>query len=209
MSDMRAKYAILGVSIVAMAGIIGAISFASAISTYQISDVASTMTGHVTVSVADEFGNIKSYEQTDNLVTLEGRDCAIENLFGTIGATNICPTSVQTGTYDKIALGSNPAIVALADTKATPVQVAIATATGKVQTTVGPSQPITMTHTFTAVAGAPSALILRGGDTVAETMLYDGGTGGATDNMLARKDLSSVTVTTGDTVTITWLVTVT
>jgi len=208
MSDMRAKYVILGVSIIALAGIIGAVNFSSTISAYQVSDVASTMMGHVTIAVQDEFGNIKSYQQTDNLVTTEGRDCAIENLFGTLAA-NTCPVSVQAGTYRNVALGSNPAVVALADTRATPVQVAIAVADTVTQATVGATEVVTITKAFTAVAViGPNAVALENGDTVAETALYDGAVGGVTDNMLARKDLSSVTVVTGDTVTITWIITV-
>lgn len=208
MSDMRAKYAILGVCIVAIAGIFGAVNYSSTVSAYQISDIASTMSGHVTVAVTDEFGNIKSYQQTDNLVTLEGRDCAIDNLFAPT-AGNICPLVAPGEIFTNVALGSNAAVVALADTRATITQVAIAAADSVLQNTVGPSEVITIVKAFTAVGGGPTVGTLEGGDTVAETALYGGGTGGITDNMLARKDLSSVTVTTGDTVTITWIVTVT
>ena len=84
--------------------------FAIAIGTISLSDTSESffmvstvpqsqesvgMLGHVEYTVMDASGNIKSYIQTDNIVTEEGKDCVAQTMFdtgetvGTCGATTV------------------------------------------------------------------------------------------------------------------------
>ena len=55
--------------------------------------------GHVTIRHLDSEGNIKSYQQTDNVVTFTGKNCSANLIFGTGFANCASPT-----VFDDIAI---------------------------------------------------------------------------------------------------------
>lgn len=100
-----------------LVAIIGAIIAVGAISaTFAIGDTdnitkmsvnpiksAAGMIGHVTLTAYDEYGNIKAYRQTDNVITNQMDDCLTELAF-TVSSGQTC--SETAGMFNRVALGS-------------------------------------------------------------------------------------------------------
>jgi len=66
----------------------------------------SSIYGHLEVVLRDSDGNVKAYRQTDNVVTAEGKDCALEMLFAgadTAGG-DACPLVAWNLPFDSIEL---------------------------------------------------------------------------------------------------------
>ena len=99
MSDMRAGY-LVGTLIISLGLIFGLVAFAyTSTTSVELAAVNPfSVAGHVSMIVTDEYGNIKSYIQTDNRVTDTFKDCVLAEFFGG-GAT--C------GVMDFIAIGFN------------------------------------------------------------------------------------------------------
>ena len=99
MSDMRASY-VAGTLIISLGLIFGLVTFAYTPTTSVELAAFSpfTVTGHISMIVSDEFGNIKAYIQTDNKVTDTFKDCILDENFG---AGSAC------GTFNRVAIGFN------------------------------------------------------------------------------------------------------
>ncbi len=219
MGNKRAKYVLLGLTLAAVAGMFGTISMVQPLS-IQATDSTGLWLGHVIVEVKDLDGNIKYYGQTDNVVTEEGRDCAIANLFETGDGGN-CPSGaadISDKDFIWISLASNATDPVDTDTIAGYTgEVARETSTDpRAQTSTGGSETVTLVNTFTVTAGAGSA----GGDglgateTVGQTAIMDlASVGTATTNMFAVQNIlpdgNLFAFNVGDTLTITWVITVT
>ena len=205
MSDMRAKYALLGVTIVATLGILTA-SMVPAV-TSPTSNMGLLM-GHVSMVVTDGDGNIKHYFQSDNQVTKEGTDCAMLDIFqSTAGDT--CPLGLG---------GPGFSVIALCDTAQTPAstydkgdwttaacEVARAAATSNTFTALN---VVTLVKTFTVADDVGDSNILDDDESVRTTGLFDA-TGAGAGNLIAVFDLPATIsgLVDGDDLTITWAVT--
>ncbi len=66
------------------------------------------MLGHVEYTVRDASDNIKSYMQTDNIVTLEGKDCVSLAVFDSADSIGTCLT--PTNEFKYIAIGNFTAV---------------------------------------------------------------------------------------------------
>jgi len=62
------------------------------------------MLGHVEYTVRDASDNIKSYMQTDNIVTLEGKDCVAQGMFDSGETVGDCGSG--TNLFQYIAIGN-------------------------------------------------------------------------------------------------------
>lgn len=197
---MRAKYMLFGTIAFAF-GVIGAIYMTPAV-TAEVSDSIPMYLGHVEMMVTDANGNLKHYQQTDNVVTNKGLECAIKNLFGTgtTTGTPLCTVPSTTATFNNIALGDDGTTALVAQTGLIGNEVARDPA-DSADWSVANEQ---LTLVLACVTGTDCGL--ANGETVAETGLFDSPTDGA-GNMFARQGLNSITVVTGDTVTITWTIT--
>ena len=166
---------------------------------------SSPVYGHVTIVHKDPSGNILSYQQTDNIVTIEGKDCAIERLFGTSGAGDCKAGSINdlfnlvglvTGTEDP-TINSNATqangFVArdYSDSGLAPNTADSVTTTGATSS-VGAKMDIL--ETFTATDD---------GNNVDMSVLYNAGE----DALFAAKKFSAVVLNNGDTLTVTWTIT--
>ena len=211
MSDMRAKYALLGV-MVFIVGFVSAMYLTPSVSAMYLTPsltsteaIASTsfLLGHIEVTVFDANGNLKHYQQTDNIVTDSGNECALRNLFGTVTITNgpaECSDPNTTDTFRNIALGDSGVAATFAQDDIQGTQHGV-TAADTIEWDV-PTQKITMELECII----PECGVVAD-DVVAETAIYDGLTGKtSTDNMLARQALNSITVSAGDTLNITWTI---
>ena len=61
------------------------------------------MLGHVEYTVRDASDNIKSYMQTDNIVTEEGKDCVAQTMFDTAEGVGTCGATTE---FNYIAIGN-------------------------------------------------------------------------------------------------------
>jgi len=171
--------------------------------------------GHVTAIHSDSDGNILSYVQTDNLVANEGKDCMAELIFASAGGAN-CESAVS-AKYSTIALydgTSFPATmnVSLANGLLTnDVEEGSFTGLGFVQGTVtedtvatgddyvdGSGSITSITNTFTASTGVS-------GKNIDGAALLDDNS--PPQSVLAGQQFTAVSLTDGDTLAITWLIT--
>ena len=189
------KYVLAGIAIASLFGVY-AISSSTTVSTMATYDNVPYLLGHVTFEVAGSDGVMKSYFQSDNVVTDEGFVCALARLTGSTDSS--CTGSI--GEFNNIALGSNGTTKITTDTAGAFVEVARKPATG-----ILGSSSIEIKKIFTTL-GSGADIELVDGETVAETALFDT-TGATTGNMLAMKELPSTTVVDGDVITITWTLT--
>ncbi len=104
----QTKLALTALLVVAI-GLTGANLVNSSISqpsnTEAMGESTGLFLGHVTLVHKDAQGNVLNYIQTDNIVSNEGKDCALELIFGT-HASATCPAGTATEKFDKIALFS-------------------------------------------------------------------------------------------------------
>ncbi len=166
---------------------------------------SSPVYGHVTVIHSDPSGNILSYQQTDNVVTIEGKDCAIERLFGTSGAADCNATSttdlfnligVATGleapTKNSNATLANGFVARdYADSGLIPATADSVTTTAATAS-VGAKMDILETFTASDDSNPVDMAILYNADATA---------------VFAAKDFASVTLNTSDTLAVTWSIT--
>lgn len=159
---------------------------------------AGWISGHVTTTVFDEYGNIKHYAQSDNAVMNNGEDCAMQMLFDLDGSgTDFCPNALG-GDFSFIAIGDNAAAVAV-------TQSALSDLTP-------PARVQDANCAFTAAAGAGQAgqCILSSQFTgltiiVEESGVFDAST---TGNMFARQLTGTISLVPADTLQVDWTFTI-
>ncbi len=185
----RAKYSIF--SILALTAILGFATITAfsqeQLETNEINDSV-TAYGHFTLVVYDEYGVVKQYQQTDNLVVDTGLDCMGDLVFG----TTLCTGEAF---FNHIEIGTGSTAPVIANTAIeTPIggcaRVLDATVAG---TSATPGEiTATVESTF---SGATCAA------TVTEAGVFDALTVG---NMIARSTFAGVTVGAADTLTVTY-----
>lgn len=172
------------------------------------------MMGHLQIETFDKDGNLKDYRQTDNAVVDDGEQCISKMLFGTTQAsagrgeytgTSAC-TGALTGAWDVIAIGTDS--TAAADT-----QVILLNETASSD---GLERGVATTKTWTNGTGSTTTKIVMSktftsdsprDHTIQESGLFNSTTV-AGSGMLARQTFSGVTLSDGDSITVTWTFTV-
>ncbi len=181
------------------------------------------MMGHLVVEAHNEAGELVAYRQSDNEVVDDGEQCILKMLFATTGAseagrgeyasTTAC-TGALTNAWDVIAIGTGSTTAA--DTQVILVNetgsgtnnadgmpgLERGTATTKTWTngTSNTTTKIVLSKTFTSNAGSDPHLI-------GESGLFNSTTADA-NGMLARQTFTDVSLSNGDSITITWTFTV-
>ena len=193
------------------------------------------MMGHLTIEAHDEGGDLIAYRQTDNEVVDDGEQCILKMLFATTDSTagrggytsTTACTGALTGAWDVIAIGTNndsgdyaagrtvaqqDVLVLLGNETSTSVGLERGTATTKTWTngTGATTTNIVLSKTFTADGTRTHA--------IGESGLFNStspcGTGNSNNNylcsegMLARQTFTDVSLSDGDSITITWTFTV-
>ena len=108
MSDKRATY-VIGATFVAIAFVIGMV-MAVPMQSATVSSTPLGILGHAVIVLKDTDGNIKSYVQSDNVVVLNGQDCAADAIFGINTGPNILGSLCDDGVpseFTNIHVGSN------------------------------------------------------------------------------------------------------
>jgi hypothetical protein len=192
---------IAGISL--LAGMTFAFSEETILSSSEISPMSerSFMTGHITLAVYDEFGNLKSYQQTDNNIVNEGESCIGEYLFG--AASNCTYTgqdfdNVLLGTGSPVGTASRGTVSAMVTPALTGTAAAVAitqTSSNADPNNLDSKEIVTITKTF-----SPSAT-----DTFTEVALSND----AGADILAYQALGDATINGGaDSLTVTWTITI-
>ena len=160
--------------------------------------------GHIILKHFDAEGNLLSYQQTDNVVTFTGKNCSANLIFGT-GFAN-CTTPLV---FDKIALSTDTG-AGFTDAGTTLVGECITATCGAgldarlagpvTASTIGAAgvnAVVQIQQTFLSASGV--------GPTIASAGLFDALTAG---NMFAHRGFTpTVVVNNGDSIQITWLIT--
>jgi len=85
------------------------------ISTNGIGPATAGLMGHVTISVEDSEGNIKSYIQSDNVVVRDGKNCGAERIFGVSGGGSAACGFASVFEFIAIGNGVGPTFLDTAD----------------------------------------------------------------------------------------------
>ena len=192
----------------------------------QSNTATGLMMGHLTVEAHNEGGDLIAYRQTDNEVVDDGEQCILKMLFATTDDTagrggytstgkGAC-TGALTGAWDVISIGTNndsgifaagrsvaqqDVLVVLGNETSTSDGLERGTATTKTWTngTAATTTKIVMSKTFTSESPRAHA--------IGESGLFNSTTVDA-NGMLARQTFTDVSLSNGDSITITWTFTV-
>jgi hypothetical protein len=176
--------------------------------------VKPTLTGHLTLEARDADGNLKAYRESDNVITQTGENCALRLLFTqaashTSTGNTVC-TGALTNPFTYIAVGSGT-------TQEDGAQVALVTEIAANGLSRDQATTVTWTNS-TGSEGTPGqaavltlskVFTVTGSSTVAEAGLFnDTSANQNTDGMFARKVFDAVSVQNGDSLTVTWTISV-
>ncbi len=198
MSDKRATYAI-GAVAVTLALVLGLVTAIPASTT--VNTVSMGMLGHATVVLKDTDGNIKAYQQTDNIVVLNGQDCSADLLFGVFEG-GLCAGAEQI--WDEIGIGSRDSVAL--DTETDLIEpIPSVGAPDRTGALTGETAATTGGGGTGALKQITGTFILTAAETIAEVGLFDGVVEGA--EMFSRINLGvPISAGSGDTVTITYVI---
>jgi len=201
----QSKLALTAVMVVAI-GLTGANLVGSSLESTEYISTAEFGTnlpfyGHVTAIHFDPAGNILAYIQTDNIVTHEGKDCAVETLFAGTGGIQGCPGGA-TDNFDRIGLTNgqtfkvtaNATTLSGVDLSANGLAPAHGVVSSNTNATGASGSIVDIVNTFTSTADAQSvdgAILYNTAETVA----------------FAAKEFTAVTLNTSDTLAVTWSIT--
>lgn len=157
------------------------------------------MLGHLEMVAKDNSGAIKSYIQTDNIVTNVGKTCVAMRIFGANGSSNTAcggGITLNSNLFQWIGIGTATQAEAATDS-ALFGQVGsrgLASAVGLNGNTTGPYSSIQRT------------ILSNSTSSIAESGLFDASASG---HMFARKTFTAIPLNSGDSLTVTWRITYT
>lgn len=181
--------------------------------TSNTEDALGPILGHVTYVVRDSDGNIKSYLQSDNVVTTRAKGCSAQMLFAnTTAPVGGCVDASGTTTgFNVVAIGNATSQSAGAGDLTLDVSGAgLPTGGDQIKrnqgtVTLGSNTATIQSQAFSFNAASDNTA----GTTITQAGLFDGlTTGAATSNMFSIQDIS-VAVGASDTLTVTWTITLT
>jgi len=200
---------LIGVIAVLTAGLIGVVGTSSTPLAIQASTIdgfqdGSGMFGHLTLVATDDNGDIKSYQQLDNLITRVGVNCLAHTLFE---STEVAGGSVTCGgdpdIFDVIAIGTGNGQADI-DT-GLDVQTAVSGLTPDTDTSVlviddpdGTGATAQVEVTFTS-AGATTS--------ITEAGIFNNTNTASPAQMMSYRDFTSISLDSGDSLTVTWTIT--
>jgi hypothetical protein len=149
--------------------------------------------GHVVAVLKDPDGTIKAYRQSDNIVVTTGKNCMVDDTFGSTGS---CANKGAAFNYIAIGTGSNAQ--STTDTNL------VNQLTRTVISNGGPAL-IAASSTVGAKATESALFTIGQPTTIQEAGLFD--TGGTAGDMFAEEGFAGISATGGDQLTITWTVT--
>lgn len=140
-------------------------------------------TGQLTIEVRDEAGNIKEIREAKNLVVSVGKTTIASRLVGT-----------STAIMSYMAIGTGTATPVVGDT-------ALGTEAGRVALASGTNTANVITYTATFPAGTGTGAITEAG-------IFNSITVGAANTILCRTTFPVVNKAAGDSIAVTWQITI-
>ena len=190
----------------------------------QSNTASGLMMGHLTVEAHDEGGDLIAYRQTDNEVVDDGEQCILKMLFATTDSavgrggytsTTAC-TGALTGAWDVIAIGTDNDNGSYATGQSAATVDALVLLGNETSTSVGLERGTATTKTWTNGTGATTTKMVLSktftsdsprAHAIGESGLFNSTTVDA-NGMLARQVFTGVSLSDGDSITITWTFTV-
>ena len=190
----------------------------------QSNTATGLMMGHLTVEAHDEGGDLIAYRQTDNEVVDDGEQCILKMLFATTDSTagrggytstSSC-TGALTGAWDVIAIGTNNDSGEYAAGRTAAQQDVLVLLGNETSTSLGLERGTATTKTWTNGTGATTTKLVLSktftsdsprAHAIGESGLFNSTTKDA-NGMLARQTFTDVSLSNGDSITITWTFTV-
>ena len=182
----------------------------------------SAITGHVSLAIYDQSGNVKAYSQSGNTIVNSGENCISQELFIVDHGCALLDPDPNNGSAEGDRLrGFADNRVNLGDTRYTLVSVGTGTAIpdnahGSVTGLVSASSTKEGTVSFTASTGTnPDAATSRSVTDItatfspsATTIYTEAGLGNKNNAMFAYQDITDATVGSGGDLVITWSVSI-
>jgi hypothetical protein len=213
--------ALIAVISAASIGVISMNGFTIPLATASVSPESGTIMGHVEYILYDADGNVKSYTQGDNMVVDKGDDCVIGYTFqpGNSGGSDFCTSNANGFRY--IGIGNGSAItVDNLDTTLTGTATTIAGASGlmamrtdsstvAVQSVDGGTITIATESPFTFTAGVNNTTVRSAGlfDAICPMTAGKCTAYASPQNMFSSQSIT-VPVSGGDSLSVTWTITV-
>jgi hypothetical protein len=190
----------------------------------QSNTATGLMMGHLTVEAHDEGGDLIAYRQTDNEVVDDGEQCILKMLFATTDSTagrggytsTTACTGALTGAWDVIAIGTNNDSGVYAAGRTAAQQDVLVLLGNETSTSNGLERGTATTKTWTNGTGATTTKLVLSktftsdsprAHAIGESGLFNSTTKDA-NGMLARQTFTDVSLSDGDSITITWTFTV-
>lgn len=151
--------------------------------------------GHIVLKAYDSEGNLKQYVQTDNTITDELENCLLEALFG-ITSTGCGDSAGGTTVFDDVAIGTG-------STGSFETNVALVAETHRTSATPGSTDASSGSAAEAVIAATLTATAV---ENIRESGLFDSSTSGL-GSMFARQTFGTVALNTGDTLSVTWTIT--
>lgn len=192
---------LVGIALITVlaSGIISSTEFASSQNSIHDSGL---VYGHITLVQKDEFGNIINYVQTDNLVVDQGLDTAGDLVFPDI---NLNGNSTD-NKFEWIGIGSGNTAASATDTQE---ETLISGCVRLDDTTVTGTSAVSGEITATVSVQFSGAQCAN--TSISEAVLTNSGSGASAGagELLARQTFTDINLGSGDTLTITWDITIT
>ena len=180
--------------------------------------------GHVEIEATNANGELFAYRQSDNAVVDDGEQCILKLLFATTGGggdgahaasdtdfgrgqytSDANCSGILTGAWDVIAIGEGTTtptdtdVVLQTEYTADGLDRAVATTKTWTNGTGATTTKIVLKNTFTSTSGST--------ESITESGLFNSTTV-AGSGMLAHQTFTAVSLTSGDSITVTWTFTV-
>ena len=205
--DSRILIGAIAVLTAGLIGVVGTSSTPLAIGTSTIDGFqdGSGMLGHLTLIATDSDGQIKAYQQTDNVVTRVGHNCFAHILFE---PTNVAGGSVtcggDPGVFDAIAIGTGSGQTDASTSLATQT-----TTTGLVPDTDA-NGVLVADNTGSGATAIVEVTFTSNGLTtsITEAGIFNNTITSSPAQMLAYRDFTAISLDNGDSLTVTWIITV-
>jgi len=205
--DSRILIGVIAVLTAGLIGVLGTSSTPLAIGTSTIDGFqdGTGMLGHLTLVSTDSDGQITSYQQTDNLITRRGTDCFTHILFeptNVVGGSTNC--SGDPSIFDAIGIGTG------SGQSDTSNALAAETAVSGLVPAADTSVLVTDDPDGTGSTAVVQVLFTSAGATtsITEAGIFNSTTTGGTTQMMAYRDFTAISLDSGDSLTVTWTITV-
>ncbi len=177
-----------------------------------ISDNNVGIFGHITLTLTDENGNIKAYQQLDNTIGQTGSDCIMSKMFGTTSGTEFCANDANDFNFIEIGTLGNAGVTG--DCSGVQPDSTVDQLFGPVSAT-GVDKILATTILAAPAAGSGSVVTLSaafnptGATVIINEALLSNIITTNTGDTMANQCFTPITVTSSDTLTVEWVITVT